>query len=106
MKAVETGKEMKLINASGGRIDHWGSRRVKIHALGVERPLEIGFQVADVKKPLLLVRRLCENGNVVQFGPDAGHNFIMNVASRERIPLTRRGNSWVISSEFARPGHF
>ena len=77
-----------------------------MNAAGVERPLQIGFQVTDVKKPLLAVRRLCENGNVVQFGPDQHHNFVMNVASGERIQLVRRGNSWVIPSEFVEPGRF
>ncbi len=28
------------------------------------------FQVTDVRKPLLAVRRFAEKGNVVQFGPE------------------------------------
>ena len=106
MKPVEPGKEMKLVNASGGRIAHWGSRRVQVHAAGVGRPLDIGFQVTDVKKPLLSVRRLCEQGNVVQFGQDSQNSFVMNVETGDRIPLERRGNSWVIPSKFAQPGRF
>ena len=97
---------MKLINASGGRIAHWGSRRVQVHAAGVDRPLNIGFQVADVKKPLLSVRRLCEQGNVVQFGQDSHNSFVMNLVSGDRIPLERRGNSWVIPAKFAQLGRF
>ena len=103
---VEPGKELKLVNASGGKIAHWGSRRVRVQAAGVERALDIGFQVTDVKKPLLSVRRLCEQGNVVQFGQDARSSYVMNVPTGEKIPLQRRGNSWVISSKFAQPGHF
>ena len=106
LKPVEEGREMKLVNANGGRIHHWGSRRVTVNAEGVARPLEIGFQVTDVKKPLLAVRRLCENGNVVQFRPDANSNFLMNVKTGERIQMVRRGKSWVIPGEFARPGRF
>ena len=106
MQPVESGKELKLVNASGGKIAHWGSRRVRVQAAGVERPLDIGFQVTDVKKPLLSVRRLCEQGNVVQFGQDVRNSYVVNVATGERIPLERRGNSWVIPGEFARPGRF
>lgn len=106
MTPVEPDKAMKLVNASGGRIAHWGSRRVRVQAAGVERPLDIGFQVTDVKKPLLSVRRLCEQGNVVQFGEDSRSSFVMNVETGERIPLQRRGNSWVIPSKFAHPGDF
>ena len=68
--------------------------------------MDIGFQVTDVRKPLLSVRRLCEQGNVVQFGEDSRSSFVMNVQSGERIPLERRGNSWVIPSQFAQPGRF
>ena len=31
--------------------------------------MSLGFQVADVKKPLVSVRRITEKGNLVQFGP-------------------------------------
>ena len=106
MQPIEPGKELRLVNASGGKIAHWGSRRVRVQAAGVERPLDIGFQVTDVKKPLLSVRRLCEQGNVVQFGQDAWNNYVMNVATGEKIPLERRGHSWVIPSRFALPGDF
>ena len=97
---------MKLINASGGPINHWGSRTVTLDAEGAGRPLEIGFQVTDVKKPLLSVRRLCEQGNVVQFGQDSRTSFVQNVATGEQIPLERKGNSWVIRSRFVEPRCF
>ena len=48
--------------------------------------LDLAFQVGDVKKPLLAVRRMGENGNVVQFGPEADGNFIQNVKSGQRGP--------------------
>ena len=79
---------------------------MQVHAMGVKRPLDIGFQVMDVKKPLLSVRRLCESGNVVQFGQDSRTSFVRNVATGEQIPLQRRDNSWVILSESAQPGRF
>ena len=66
----------------------------------------MGFQVTDVKKPLLSVSCLCEKGHVVQFGPDAQSSFVMNVATGERLCLQRRGNSWVIPGEFAQAARF
>ena len=106
LKPVEKGCGMKLVNASGGRINHWGSRTVAMHEAGSGKMLEMGFQVTDVKKPLLAVSRLCEKGNIVQFGPDPCQNFVYNVASGERLMLQRRGNSWVIPGEFAEAGDF
>ena len=40
--------------------------------------MSLCFQVADVKKPLISVKRIVENGNNVGFGPGEGDNFILN----------------------------
>ena len=63
--------------------------------------LGVGFQVTDVKKPLMAVSRICEKGNIVQFGPDMQHNFIQNIANGEKLYLKRRGNSYVLQGELA-----
>ena len=101
LKPVESGKELRFVNASGGRISHWGSRRVAMHAAENGKTLEMGFQVTDVKKALLAVSRLCEKGNIVQFGPEPQHNYIQNVTTGERLHMKRRGNSWVLPGELA-----
>ena len=48
---------------------HYGEKDVTF----VDKPngdvVGLKFQVTDVRKPLLAVRRLVERGNVVQFGP-------------------------------------
>ena len=106
LEPVPKGREMKLVNASGGKIAHWGSRKVTMHNEETGRALEMGFQVTDVKKPLLAVSRLCERGNVVQFGPEPHHNFVMNVATGERISMRRRGNSWVLPGELYAQSRF
>jgi len=36
----------------------------------------LNFQVTDVRKPLLAVKRITEKGNVVQFGPAESDNYI------------------------------
>ena len=45
------------------------------------------FQVTDVKKPLLAVRRLVEKGNVVMFGPEPHQSFIQHVQTGKKIPI-------------------
>ena len=47
---------------------------------GVDQGLKISlrFQVADVKKPLMSVKRIVEEGNHVGFGPGEEDNYILN----------------------------
>ena len=99
-------KKLKLVNASGGEIGHYGSRKVAFQPDGVGRVLGMGFEVTDVKKPLMAVSRICERGHVVQFGPEAQHNFIQNMASGERLYMQRRGNSYVLRGELAEESPF
>ena len=68
--------------------------------------MEMGFEVTDVKKPLLAVSRICEKGNIVHFGPEPNHNYIKNLIIGERLILKRRGNSWVLLGELADANHF
>ena len=49
------------------------------------------FQVPDVKKPLMSVRRIVEKGNIVHFGPEEGDNYIMNRVSGDKIELRPNG---------------
>ena len=36
--------------------------------------MNLGFQVADVKKPLIAVKRICEKGDIVSFRPTEEDN--------------------------------
>lgn len=107
------GEAMKFVNANGGRINHYGSKKVGFNVgdEGVKsRMLGLGFEVTDVKKPLLAVFRICEQGNRVQFGPQPADNYIQNVATGEKVHMKREGNSYVLQGEiaqncpFTRPG--
>jgi hypothetical protein len=40
--------------------------------------IKMSFQVAQVKKPLVAVKRIVEKGNYVCFGPEEGDNYIKN----------------------------
>ena len=103
LSAVANDQRMQFVNASGGKIQHYGSRRVVVQSVSGEN-LAMRFQVTDVRKPLLAVSRLCEQGNCVRFGPSASDNYIENVASGQRLQMERRGNSWVIPGKLAEAG--
>ena len=49
--------------------------------------MKMKFQVAVVHKPLLSVRRVIENGNVVNFGPKPEDNYILNRVTGDRLKL-------------------
>ena len=51
----------------------------------------LGFQVADVKKPLISVRRIVEKGNHVSFGPRDEDNYIINKSSGDKMMLKPNG---------------
>ena len=91
-------KRIILKTANGGEMGHYGEKDVTFkcdgHIVGVK------FQVTDVRKPLLAVRRLVERGNVVQFGPKPENNFIENVDTGKKIMMEKRGGSFVIAANF------
>ena len=55
------------------------------------RVMNLGFQVADVKKPLIAVKRITERGNHVMFGPQQEDNYILNKATGQKMMLQPRG---------------
>ena len=103
LREVQKGREMKFRNASGGKMNHYGSRAVTFKTDGKEgRVMGLEFQVSDVRKPLAAVWRIAEKGNVVQFGPTDEECFIKNIRTGEKVGLTRKGGSYVMGVEFLR----
>ena len=51
----------------------------------------LNFQVTDVRKPLLAVKRTTEKGNVTQLGPAEKDNYIKNKLSGKKILLRKKG---------------
>jgi hypothetical protein len=100
---VVPGCEIKLVTANGGKIQHYGKRNIIFQADkdkvdgGVK--MGLGFEVTDVRKPLASVSRICEKGNIVQFGPAVGDNFIMNKKSLLKVLMKKKGNSYVIQGD-------
>lgn len=62
--------------------------------------MSLGFQFSDVQKPLAAVWRIAEKGNIVQFGPRKEDSYIQNVITKQRVPKTRKGGSYVLDAEF------
>ena len=93
---VRPGEEMRLVNANGGKIAHYGSRRVAFKPRDGNKCIGLDFEVTDVKKPLVAVFRICEKGNLVQFGPKDEDNFVKNIKTQEKIMMKKEGNSYVM----------
>ena len=55
-------------------------------------------------RPLAAVRRICERGNIVQFGPTDADNFIMNVSTKEKVWLKQERGQYVMEATLA-PEH-
>ena len=101
-KAVAPGQERHFRNASGGRMSHYGEKRVRGTVDGMEGPISMLFQVSDAKNALASVARITERGNLVQFGPDPADNYIFNPSSGDKVMLRRKGNKFILDMDFAR----
>eukprot|EP00973_Karenia_brevis_P017629 2419569-Karenia_brevis.AAC.1 len=53
--------------------------------------MRLNFEVADVPKPLLAVKRIVEKGKHVVFGPGKEDNFIVNRDTGDRLMLFPNG---------------
>jgi hypothetical protein len=96
-------KWLKFTNASGGSMNHYGEKEAQFKTSHDGPVMGLGFQVSDVEKPLAAVWRIADKGNIVQFGPRQEDNFIQNVVSHRKIPMHRRGGSYVMEAEFVVP---
>ena len=94
-------KWMKFTNASGGHMGHYGAKEVMFKT-GAQKDklMSLGFQMSDVQKPLAAVWRIAEKGNIVQFGPKKEDSYIQNVNTMQKLPMTRKGGSYVLDAEF------
>ena len=95
-------KNIILKTANGGEMGHYGEKEVIFRTGTDVDVVGLKFQVTDVKKPLLAVRRLVEKGNVVMFGPEPDQNFIQHVQTGKKIPMEKRGGAFVIKAHFVK----
>ena len=45
---------------------------------------------------------MAEKGNIVQFGPEPHHNYMLNLATKKKIKMQRKGGSYILEVEFAK----
>ncbi len=84
---------------------HYGEKTAMFKTKGQLDIMSLGFQVSDVQKPLAAVWRIAERGNLIQFGPRAEDNFIVNRETQKKVMMVRRNGMYVIEAEFAQqPG--
>jgi hypothetical protein len=95
-----SGRKLRLRTANGGEMEHYGQKEVLINYKGGKDPIGLRFQVTDVRKPLLAVRRLVEKGNVVVLSNVEGESHIYNKESKLRIPIVKKGGSFVVEAQF------
>ena len=94
-------------NASGGKMEHYGEKKIRCGLDGLTTPINMTFQVSDCRNPLASVARIVEKGNIVQFGPKAADNFIFNPGSGERVMLRKKGRKFILDAKFDdRSSHF
>ena len=90
----------KFIAANGQPMAHYGSKQVKFCKGGGDgdgQIMSLNFEVTDVTRPLVAVRRIVEHGNDVCFDESGGR--IVNRAKGTSIPLERKGGCYVLSVE-------
>ena len=95
-------KNIILKTANGAEMGHYGEKEVTFKDRADGDVVGLKFQVTDVKKPLLAVRRLVEKGNVVSFGPEPSQNYIHNVQTGKKIMLEKKGGAFVIKAHFVK----
>ena len=79
--------------ANGTRIPNLGQQRVRFttdegHSCGM------GFQIADVERPLVAVSQLASAGNRVLLGAQRGE--VVNVKTGRKMQLQRRGGVYIL----------
>jgi hypothetical protein len=62
------------------------------------------FNVADVAKPLASAVKVCEAGNRVVLDPEPGQSYVENIASGERMKLTKENGTFVFEVMFSDDG--
>ena len=91
-------KNLVFKTANGGDMTHYGQKEVLFKYGDSVDPLGLVFQVTDVRKPLLSVRRLVERGNKVVLS--AGESYVYHPVSKTKVPVKKMGGSFVIEANF------
>ena len=85
-------------------MQHYGEKEVTFKCDGGEskETIVLKIQVTDVRKPLLAVRRLVEKENKVVLAGDDEESYVMNKATKVKIPVKKKGGAFVIEARFVK----
>ena len=95
--------DVGFIAANGSKMPNLGKKKVVFKKNGQLR--RMGFQCSDVRKPLGAVSRICEKGNIVQFGPKGEQCFIQNLETREKMFMKLERGTYVVEVDFVFDEH-
>ena len=115
---LECGREC---GCGGNELSEWESLAAPVQVCPVEsvkvgrsrneegkpeaKVMSLRFQVADVKKPLVSVKRITEQGNHVAFGPKDEDNYIVSSCSGNKMFLKPNGKgSYLMEVNFVGGG--
>ena len=99
VKITKADKTRNFVAANGAPMKHYGEKLVKFRG-GRGGIASMKFQVSDVTKPLASVARIVEQGNIVQIGPREEDCFILSVSTGRKIPIERKGGTYVMDAEY------
>ena len=101
---VASNRNLMLKTANGGDMRHYGQKEVLFKCGDDVKsdPLGLIFQVTDVRKPLLAVRRLVERGNQVVLASGDGESYVYNTVNKTTVPVKKKGGSFVIEAQFVK----
>ena len=80
--------------ASGKSVPNLGERHCEVYCEGASASMMMHFQVADIHRPLLSLSRAADQG-LRSYLDDKG-GFLEDSTTGERIPITRRGNLYIM----------
>lgn len=93
-----TNKRLRLTTASGGDMEHDGKKEVFFKNGGGGDLFGWLVQVTDVRKPLLSVRRLVDQGNKVCLAPEGAESYAYDPTKGANIPVVKKVGSFVIEA--------
>ena len=95
LKENEASRNKKCYRAANNsRIEIYGEKRI-YGMTNDGRNIGMDMQIADVKKPLGSVRKICEAGNRVVF--DEAGSYIEHKVSGNRTPIAKEGSVYTVS---------
>ena len=66
----------------------------------MEQPCGMRFHMTDSKRMLASVDKITAAGNKVEFGPMPEDNFVMNLKTKNNIPLKKRNGVFIMEVFF------